>query len=446
MPISVQNCVVVNDGRCATVQDIVVTGSGAVSLPAGATAVRPTPAAGQLRFNSDSSRFEGFDGDNWREVGWFPRAENQLWAWGFNTCGRLGDGTDTSRCSPVQEFCSATDWAQVSASNYQTAVVKTGGTLWAWGGNFCGLLGDGTITDRCSPVQEFGSSTDWSQVSAGAAQTAAIKTSGTLWAWGRNVCGQLGDGTLTTRCSPVQEFCSASDWAQVSANGCAHIAAVKTSGTLWAWGVNPSGQLGDGTTTTRCSPVQEFGSAGDWTQVSAGNAHTTAVKSGGTLWAWGLNTCGRLGDGTLTTRCSPVQEICSAVDWSQVSAGFAHTAAVKTSGTLWAWGSAGLSGRLGDGTLTTRCSPVQEFCSSSDWASVSVGTFHTAATKTSGTLWAWGFNGSGRLGDGTTTDRCSPVQEFSSSTDWAQVSTGCHTAALKLIAQPETPPTQSQPL
>jgi alpha-tubulin suppressor-like RCC1 family protein len=430
MTIRINGCTVIDDQRDLCVNSLALDSDSALQVSLGTTAQRPTGASGSLRFNTDLDRFESFDGAVWREIQWFEACNFQLWAWGSNGCGRLGDGTLTDRCSPVQEFGSATDWAQVSAGSCHTAAVKTSGTLWAWGNNGSGRLGDGTVTQRCSPVQEFGSSSDWTHVSAGQSHTAAVKTSGQLWAWGLNTSGQLGDGTVTSRCSPVQEFCSAGDWAQVSA-GVGHTAAVKTSGQLWAWGSNAQGRLGDGTVTSRCSPVQEFCSAGDWAQVSAGNSNTAATKTSGTLWAWGLNTSGQLGDGTVTNRCSPVQEIGSSTDWTQVSTSNAFTAAVKTSGQLWAWG-INSQGRLGDGTLTNRCSPVQEISSSADWAQVSAGSDHTAAVKTSGTLWAWGRNGQGRLGDGTLTDRCSPTQEFCSATDWAQVSAGLsHTAAIR---------------
>jgi alpha-tubulin suppressor-like RCC1 family protein len=135
-------------------------------------------------------------------------------------------------------------------------------------------------------------------------------------------------------------------------------------------------------------------------QVSAGGIHTSATKASGTLWTWGFNNSGQLGDGTSTDRCSPVQEVSSATDWAQVSAGFFHTAAVKTAGTLWTWGGNDF-GQLGDGTVVARCSPVQEVSSATDWAQVSAGDNHTAATKTSGQLWAWGSNGRVNLGDGT---------------------------------------------
>jgi alpha-tubulin suppressor-like RCC1 family protein len=368
------------------------------------------------------------------EFGWsiiISTSINPIFSWGLNTNGRLGDGTTVNKCSPVREISSATDWCGVSAGGYHTAAIKTTGQLWSWGRGLCGALGDGTVTDRCSPVREISSSTDWCQVSTGNYHTAAVKTSGQIWAWGNNACGSLGDGTTVARCSPVREFCSATDWCQVSA-GSTHTAAVKTSGQIWAWGNNACGRLGDGTTVPRCSPVRERCSATDWCGVSVGNAHTAAIKTSGQIWAWGNNGSGRLGDGTTVVKCSPVRERCSATDWCGVSAGGYHTAAIKTTGQIWSWGS-NTCGRLGDGTTVGRCSPVRERCSATDWCGVSGGRYHAAAIKTTGQIWAWGGNSIGQLGDGTTTDRCSPVREISSSTDWCRVSAGSlTTAAIKI--------------
>jgi len=353
----------------------------------------------------------------------------QLWSWGRNNCGALGDGTITERCSPVREISSSTDWCSVSAGN-QTAAIKTTGQIWTWGINFCGVLGNGATVDQCSPVREFCSATNWCQVSAGAAVTGAINTSGELWTWGFNLCGGLGDGTLTSRCSPIREFCSATDWCQVSAG--TFSSAVKTSGQIWAWGDNNCGALGNGTTTPRCSPVREISSSTDWCRVSAGSLHAAAIKTSGQIWTWGRNFCGALGDGATVTRCSPVREFCSATDWCSVSAGSYHTTAIKTSGQIWTWGR-NFCGVLGNGTTVTRCSPVREFCSATDWCGVSASCSHTSAIKTSGQIWVWGCNTCGSLGDGTTVVRCSPVREICSATDWCQVSAGQNnTTAIKV--------------
>ena len=330
--------------------------------------------------------------------------DGSLWAWGFNDYGQLGGGTVVDRLSPVQ-IGTDTNWAKIAAAQggYHTLALKSDGTLWAWGRNDEGELGDGTYVDRRSPVQ-IGSDTDWAKISAGAYHTMALKNDGTLWAWGSNDYGQLGDGTYVDRRSPVQVG-SDTDWTKIAAGGF-HTMALKNDGSLWAWGRNDYGQLGDGTYVDRRSPVQ-IGSDTDWTKISADGFHTMALKSGGTLWAWGANDYGQLGDGTFVDRRSPVQ-IGSDTDWAKISAGGFHTIAVKSGGTLWAWGRNDY-GELGDGTFVDRRSPVQ-IGSDTNWYQIATGYLYTMALKNDNTLWAWGSNDYGQLGDGTFVNRWSPVQ------------------------------------
>jgi alpha-tubulin suppressor-like RCC1 family protein len=352
----------------------------------------------------------------------------ELYAWGYNSSGQLGDGTVISRSSPAQ-IGALTNWAQVAAGpangTNHNASVKTDGTLWTWGYNSSGQLGDGTTVSKSSPVQ-IGALTNWAQVAVGRFHTASLKTDGTLWAWGNNQVGRLGDGTVIARSSPVQ-IGALTNWAQVSA-GQYHTTSVKTDGTVWAWGGNTRGQIGDNTSVAKSSPVQ-IGALTGWAQVSAGDQHTASIKTDGTLWTWGSNTLGQIGDGTAynTFRSSPVQ-IGALTNWAQVSAGNVHTASVKTDGTIWTWGS-NLQGRLGDGTVVSRSSPVQ-IGALTGWAQVSAGNGHTASIKTDGTLWAWGANSFGRLGQNNIIDRSSPVQ-VGALTNWVQVAAGDrHTTAL----------------
>ena len=359
------------------------------------------------------------------------KVDGTLWAWGNNEYGQLGDGTTTNRSVPTQESTAATDWSSVSVGIGHAAALKDDGTLWAWGYNGSGQLGDGTTTHRSVPTQESTTATDWSSVSAGYMYTIALKVDGTLWAWGDNTDGQLGDGTRTNNFVPTQESTAATDWSSVSV-GDYHTVAIKDDGTLWAWGDNTDGQLGDGTTNNKSVPTQESTAATDWSSVSAGGDYTEALKDDGTLWAWGYNGSGQLGDGTTTNRSVPTQESTTATDWSSVSVGIGHAAALKDDGTLWAWGD-NFNGELGDGTTTDSLVPKQESTTATDWSSVSVGGNHTVALKVDGTLWAWGDNGGGQLGEGTTTDRLVPTQESTTATDWSSVSAGyMYTIALKV--------------
>jgi alpha-tubulin suppressor-like RCC1 family protein len=361
--------------------------------------------------------------------------QDLVWGWGEADAndGKLGDGTTVDKCSPVSVVGGFTDWYQVSAGFDHAAAVRQNGTLWTWGNRNNGMLGDDTNTNRSSPVSVVGGFTDWCQVSTGERHTIGLRTNGTLWSWGGNSSdgsfGILGDGTTTNRTSPVSVVGGFTDWCQVSA-GCHHTAAVRTNGTLWAWGLGGS-RLGDGGTTSRNSPVSVIGGFTDWCQVSAGTAHTAAVRQNGTLWTWGGNSCGRLGDGTTEVKSSPVSVVGGFTDWCQVSAGGSHTSAVRTNGTLWAWGY-GDQGRLGQGSNTDRSSPVSVVGGFTDWCQVSAGREHTAAVRTNGTLWTWGLGICGRLGDGSISNRNSPVSVLSGFTDWCQVSAGeCNSFAVR---------------
>jgi len=243
-------------------------------------------------------------------------------------------------------------------------------------------------------------------VAAGGEQSLALKSDGTVWAWGRNDVGQLGDGTTAERHTPVQVHTL--NGVTAIAAGQAHNLALKSDGTVWAWGGNDAGQLGDGTTTTpRPSPVQVHNLNGV-TCVAAGDNHSLARKSDGTVWAWGGNGDGQLGDGNPTSfRPSPVQ-VHNLSGVTAVAGGAEYSLALKSDGTVWAWGADDL-GQLGDGNPTSfRPSPVQVISLTGVTAiAVSGEALHTLALKITsppfaGIVEAWGWNFSGQLGDGTT--------------------------------------------
>jgi alpha-tubulin suppressor-like RCC1 family protein len=202
-----------------------------------------------------------------------------------------------------------------------SAAIKTDGTLWTWGKNASGQLGNNSFLERTSPIQTVSGGTNWKQVSTGD-YMAAVKTDGTLWMWGNNYYGGLGDNTRTNRSSPVQTVAAGTNWKQVSVSNAGNATgAIKTDGTLWMWGRNNYGELGDNTTTAKSSPVQTVAGGTNWKQVSPSNGMSACIKTDGTLWLWGGNSAGALGDGTTTGRSSPVQTIAGGTNWKQVSAG-----------------------------------------------------------------------------------------------------------------------------
>jgi alpha-tubulin suppressor-like RCC1 family protein len=509
-----------------------------------------------------------------QEIGKTP----ELWTWGNGSYGRLGDNTTTNKSTPVTTFVGGTNWKQVSAGYRNTAAIKTDGTLWTWGTGTFVQLGDNTTTNKSTPVTTFAGGTNWKQVKLGRRHCAAIKTDGTLWTWGLGDSGRLGDNTITNKSTPVTTFAGGTNWKQVSA-GYSYTAAIKTDGTLWTWGRGNEGQLGDNTVTTKSTPVTTFAGGTDWKQVSAGNYHCAAIKTDGTLWTWGRGNDGILGDNTITNKSTPVTTFAGGTNWKQVSSGSDHCAAIKTDGTLWTWGNGG-NGRLGalqnstvSGTInntsnifyttntqgvevgmvlvsssptlsfdlgvvtsisvntsitftntystnlsftgnkntvsqlssaspsptstslqvgatvssfvtnsgttpvwttvsligystinftpssftgswsgtvnfsgaasytgdfilgfTQISTPVTTFAGGTNWKQVSSGDQQTAAIKTDGTLWIWGYGLFGQLGDNTATTKSTPVTTFAGGTDWKQVSGGsAHTAAIKSV-------------
>jgi len=370
----------------------------------------------------------------------FVPAENfrqpALWTWGNNAYGQLGDNTTTTRSTPVTIFSGGTTWKQIASSDHTTAI-KTDGTLWVWGRNFAYQLGTNDTTNRNTPVTTFAGGNNWKQVSCsvGGIHTSAIKTDGTLWTWGRaNRSGTntgFGDKTI-----PVTTFIGGTNWKQVSC-GYSHTAAIKTDGSLWTWGQGDKGQLGTNDGTDRLTPVTTFAGQNTWKQVSCGREHTSAIKTDGSLWVWGLGTSGQLGNFNSTNRSTPVTTFAGQNTWKQVSCGREHTSAIKTDGSLWNWGN-NTYGQLGDNTTTTRNTPVTTFSGGTNWKQISCGEYHTTAIKTDGTLWSYGVGGD-RLGinDSPFGQRNTPVTTFAGGNNWKSVSAGrSYTAAIKYSPDP----------
>jgi alpha-tubulin suppressor-like RCC1 family protein len=343
------------------------------------------------------------------------------WSWGGNCQGRLGDGSCTNRSSPVSVVGGFTDWSQLSAGRYHSLGLRTNGTAWGWGCNGSGRLGDNnaTVTQRSSPVLVVGGITDWCQISAGAYHSLGVRQNGTAWGWGYNGSGRLGDNTTTARSSPVSVVGGFTDWCQVSA--CFHSLGVRQNGTAWGWGYNNSCQLGDSSSTARSSPVSVSGGFTDWCQVSAGRSHSLGVRQNGTAWAWGQGGAGQHGDNNTSNRNSPAQVIGGFTDWCQISAGYQHSIAVRQNGTAWGWGYNN-QGQLGLGDTTSRTSPTLIREGFTDWCQVAAGARHSLGVRQNGTAWGWGYNSQGGLGDNTSGGKSIPGVVFGGLTNWYQVS------------------------
>ena len=333
------------------------------------------------------------------------KADGTVVAWGNNASGQLGNNSKIASSIPVAvlslpKLSTANAIASVAVGVYHTVALKGDGTVVAWGDNQYGQLGDGSTTNRLSPVAVPGL-TDVVAVAVGVHYTVALKADGQVMAWGRNSQGQLGNGDTTNQLSPVP-IPNLTDVVAMAA-GDLHVAALKADGTVMTWGWNSDGQLGHGTTLLSLIPVKVSGLA-DVVAVDAGYSHTVALKADGKVMTWGRNLFGQLGDSSRTNRLRPVQ-VPRLARVAAIAAGYDHTVVRLANGWLAAWGKND-SGQLGDGTLTNRSTPVLVWLAGA--VAVAAGYDHTLAIKTNGSLAAWGGNAFGQLGDGSMTRRLLP--------------------------------------
>jgi alpha-tubulin suppressor-like RCC1 family protein len=337
----------------------------------------------------------------------------KLYTWGYNFHGELGDGTTANKTVPtlIDRF-NGEKVIAVSLGYYHSAAITETGKLYTWGYNGDGRLGDGTTTNRATPIliDNFDGEKVIA-VSLGDRHSSAITESGKLYTWGYNNFGQLGDGTTTTRTTPtlIDKF---NDEKVISVSlGRYHSSAITESGKLYTWGLNDAGQLGDGTTANKTIPtlINRFNGE-KIIAVSLGWYHSSAVTESGKLYTWGLNGNGQLGDGTTANKTVPTLiDRFNGEKVIAVSLGYYHSAAITETGKLYTWGYNG-DGRLGDGTTTNRATPILiDNFDGEKVIAVSLGDRHSSAITESGKLYTWGLNGNGQLGDGTTANKTVPT-------------------------------------
>lgn len=327
-------------------------------------------------------------------------------AWGYNYWGQIGNGTTNypyvaadDLFSPVQVL-NISDITDVSGShsNGHSFALKSDGAVWAWGYNYYGQLGDGTTTDQNTPVQVSGIS-GITKISAGGDYSLALKNDSTVWGWGNNGWGQLGDSSRTNSSVPVQVL-SLTGIIDI-AGGASHSLALKSDGTVWSWGVNTNGELGDGNKgilNYKTTPVQAI-KITDVKAISAGVNFSLALKNDGTVWGWGAN----ISD-------TGAVQIPNLTGITAIVGGGYHFIALKSDGTVWARGY-NLVGQLGNGTTTSEYGNPVQVLSVTDITKIAAGFSHSMALKSDGTLWVWGDGANGRLGIGATTGyKSTPVE------------------------------------
>jgi alpha-tubulin suppressor-like RCC1 family protein len=322
----------------------------------------------------------------------FGTKPSTVWGWGLNQNGELGSGSATSTTSPVQTQ-GISSVKQVASGAYHSLAVKNDGTVWTWGYNNVGQLGINSLSERFTPTQVPGL-TGVVAVAGGFAHSLAVKSDGTVWAWGWNLFGQLGDGTTTNRQLPVQV--PGLTGATAVTGGVGHSLALRSDGTVRSWGLNKSGQLGDGSAVEiNAVPVVVSGLSGV-KSVSAGGYHNLAVRTDGTLRAWGLNQTGQLGTGLASPNRSVPVAVPGISGVAEAAGGFAHSLVRKSDGTVWGWGWNAM-GQLGIGTLLDVWAPRQ-VGGASGAVGLAAGIYHSLVLLSNKTVQGFGWGGFGQLG------------------------------------------------
>lgn len=349
--------------------------------------------------------------------------------WGYNAYGQLGDGTTTQRATPVNVRGLETGVVALAAGIGHTCALTHAGAIKCWGYNLNGQLGDGSTTNRTTPVTVVGMGSGVTRMATGNNHGCAVSTDGATKCWGWNNHGQLGSGVFGMSSVPVAVPGLSSGLAALSGGG-AHTCALTTGGGMRCWGLNEAGQLGDGTTVSRSAPVDVTGLSAGIAAIASGSQHSCALSMGGGVLCWGRNVNGQLGDGTTANRAAPVDVSGLAAGVAALALGGAHVCALTSAGGVKCWGYNG-QGQLGDNSWMDRPTPVDVVGLTSGVRAIAAGNWYTCALTTAGGVKCWGSNGAGQLGDGTSNTRRTPADVSGLTSGVAALAAGgAHACAL----------------
>ena len=340
----------------------------------------------------------------------FIKTTGRVFGWGSNASGQI-DGSGGVKLTPVSIGGAAKTFCQITSGNFHAAAIDKNGRAWAWGNNGTGQLGDNSVNNRTTPVSVLGAVKTFCLISAGNNFTVGLEKNGRVWGWGNNFYGQLGDGTSVSKRTPVSVGGATKTFCEIATSKQHHTVAIDRNGRAWGWGWNVYGQLGDNTGTSRLTPVSVVGAVKTFCKIAAGQYFTVALDKNGRAWGWGYNANSQLGDNSITSRLTPVSIAGATKTFCKIGTtlGVDFVNAIDKNGRVWSWGS-NILGQLGDNTTLSRRTPVAIVGNLKTFCHISSGlAYFAVALDNRGRAWAWGSNGSGQLGNNSLTSQRTPV-------------------------------------
>lgn len=334
--------------------------------------------------------------------------DGQIWGWGYNILGQLGDGSKTSRLTPVSIHGNKKTFCKINGGLNYTIGLEYNGQVWAWGYNAYGNLGDDSTTNRCTPVSVLGAKKTFCKITSGQNHIIVLQNNGQIWGWGYNNNGQLGDNTVASKRTPVSILGGKKTFCEISASQYSTFG-IEHDGQVWSWGYNTYGLLGIDSLDNKSTPVSVLGNKKTFCKIAGGTNHAIGLDYNGQVWAWGYNLYGRIGDNSLTSRLTPVSILGDKKTFCKITGGQNHTVCIQHNGQVWSWGYNN-NGQLGDDSTTSKRTPVSIHGNKKTFCQISTGQNHTIGIEHNGNIWTWGYNTHGQIGDNSTTPRYTPVR------------------------------------
>ena len=337
----------------------------------------------------------------------------QVWCWGTAQYGVLGNNNgNVSKCTPVSIQGSNKTFCKIISEYYTNIGIDKNGQIWGWGYNGNGQLGNNNSgTNRCTPVSIQGTKKTFCQIGVGYGHTVGVDNNSQVWGWGYNNFGQLGDNSTTNRCTPISILGVRKTFCKIS-SGTYHITGIDNNGQVWSWGYNANGQLGNGIAgggANRCTPVSIQGTKKTFCQIKSNGNFTIGIDKYGQVWGWGYNPKGQLGVNSTIAKCTPVSIQGTKKTFCNISAGQTYTIGIDKNGQVWGWGYNNY-GQLGDNSIVSRCTPVSILGAKKTFCKIASGELHTLGVDNNGQVWSWGYNAYGQLGDKTIVSKNTPIR------------------------------------